>query len=167
MAKSELNLYQRLHAITKEIGTISKNGRNNFHNYDYATEKDFVEALRPLLDKHGVAIVPELGNIPNLQSIGEKGDNLTSLIMKFHLINIDNPTEQTVAIVPGQGTDKGDKGIYKALTGAKKYFIALTFMVETGDDPEKDDKPAAGKKVSPKAKSKPAAKTETKDEDEF
>ena len=34
--------------------------------------------------------------------------------------------------------DKGDKAGYKAFTGALKYYLADTFMVATGDDPEKE-----------------------------
>jgi hypothetical protein len=30
----------------------------------------------------------------------------------------------------------GDKGIYKAITGANKYALLKPFLLETGDDPE-------------------------------
>ena len=36
----------------------------------------------------------------------------------------------------GEGLDRGDKAGYKAYTGAVKYFLANTFLVPTGDDPE-------------------------------
>lgn len=36
----------------------------------------------------------------------------------------------------GQGVDSGDKGIYKAITGANKYFIYKLLNLPTGDDPE-------------------------------
>ena len=39
----------------------------------------------------------------------------------------------------GIGFDKGDKALYKAKTGAIKYFFATTFLVATKDDPERDD----------------------------
>lgn len=131
---SELNVYQRIHAVSNEIGTVGKDGRNDFHKYDYATEASFVHALRPLLYKHGLVIVPSAASIPQVQ------DGITHLTMKFTIVNIDKPDEKVDMIIPGQGQDKGDKGIYKALTGAKKYFIALAFMVATGDDPEKEDR---------------------------
>ena len=40
--------------------------------------------------------------------------------------------------ITGEGIDKGDKAGYKAYTGALKYFLADTFMVATGDDPESE-----------------------------
>ncbi len=41
----------------------------------------------------------------------------------------------------GAGNDRnkngvGDKGTYKAITGATKYALMKTFLLETGDDPE-------------------------------
>ena len=44
--------------------------------------------------------------------------------------------------------DKGDKALYKAKTGALKYFLADNFMVATGDDPETESPDAEG---NPKA----------------
>jgi hypothetical protein len=141
-------LTRRLLAIQEEIGTVAKNGRNDFQNYDYATEADFVRALRPLLNKHGVIVVPE-GAVTNISPAGKDGKStLTTIMMKYKLINADDVEDFIYATVPGQGMDNGDKGVYKAITGAKKYFIANTFMVPTGDDPEvgrEDEKPAGRK----------------------
>ena len=33
----------------------------------------------------------------------------------------------------------GDKGVYKAITGAVKYIFMKNFLIPTGDDPEKDN----------------------------
>ncbi len=39
----------------------------------------------------------------------------------------------------GEGLDQnGDKGTYKAITGATKYFLLKLFLIPTGDDPETD-----------------------------
>ena len=57
--------------------------------------------------------------------------------IQFDLFDIDTGFFETT-IITGEGMDKGDKAGYKAYTGALKYFLADTFMVATGDDPEKD-----------------------------
>lgn len=145
MTGSEKNVFQRMHAVANEIGTVEKNGRNTFHNYDYATEASFVHALRPLLYKHGLVIIPSIAAPPTVDN------GITTVSMRFTVINIDKPEEKVDMIIPAQGQDKGDKGVYKALTGAKKYFIALAFMVPTGDDPEKEDKVFTPKTVKAEA----------------
>jgi hypothetical protein len=155
---SKLNVYQRIHAVMNEIGTIEKRGRNDFHKYDYATEADYVHALRPLLQKHGLVVIPRILS-SELGAADEKGNILTSIRVKFTLVNIDNPSEIAECVVIGQGQDKGDKGSYKAMTGAKKYWAALTFMVATGDDPENNDgsESSTRRQVDKKIKSKPAS----------
>lgn len=146
-----MNLYQRIHAVMNDMETIAKNGRNDFHKYDYATEADYVHALRPLLKKYGLVIIPSLASQPVFM------DGITQIMMKFTLVNIDKPEEKVEAIIPAQGQDKGDKGVYKALTGAKKYFAALTFMVATGDDPEKEERASTVKTATKEIASVKAA----------
>jgi len=139
-------LAKKLLAIQTAITSISKNGRNTFQNYDYATIRDIVTVLKPLLEKHGVIVVPEMAAPPTVIDSGKDGKSkLTTILMNYKMVNIDDPTDFYVARVAGQGQDAGDKGIYKALTGAQKYFIINTFMVPMGDDPEQDSKPRKGK----------------------
>lgn len=140
---SELNVHQRINAVQAEIGVISKNGTNSFHNYDYATEADFVNALRPLLLKHGLSMSlidnSVIGVMPLLKDDGKHtGKILTTVQSTYSIVSVDNPKDYIQVKGCGQGADNGDKGVYKAITGAKKYVIANAFMISTGDDPEKE-----------------------------
>lgn len=148
-----LNVFQRMHKVMEEVGTIEKNGKNTFQNYEYATEADFVHAVRPLLIKHGLVIVPQGANTGAFIEL-EKGQKLTTIAIEYKVVAIDDPSDYTTVTMLGQGSDKGDKGVYKAITGTKKYMLANTFMIATGDDPEKDEK------TKPRVSSKPASKNE-------
>lgn len=57
--------------------------------------------------------------------------------LKITLFDIDTGFGEDT-VITGEGIDKGDKAGYKAYTGALKYYLANTFMVATGDDPEKE-----------------------------
>jgi hypothetical protein len=57
--------------------------------------------------------------------------------LEFVLFDTETGFYETTTIT-GEGIDKGDKAGYKAYTGALKYYLANTFMVATGDDPEKE-----------------------------
>jgi hypothetical protein len=151
--ENKLNVYQRIHLVMNGIETIKKRGRNDFHKYDYATEADFVHALRPLLKEAGLVIIPKVGEVKTTEP-DEKGNVIATAHVDFMIVNIDHPSDVVVVSVVGQGQDKGDKAVYKLMTGAKKYFAALTFMVATGDDPENDNGEAR-RQLAPK-KSKPA-----------
>jgi hypothetical protein len=119
-------------------GRVAKDGTNNFHGYRYSTDTAIVEAIRDTMNALGVAIIPSvLPESISVQPVGEKGELLTTLVMQFTVID----GESGIAIVanyPGAGTDKADKGVYKAVTGATKYFLQKLFNIPTGDDPEKD-----------------------------
>jgi hypothetical protein len=63
----------------------------------------------------------------------------------FRLFDIETGFYEETTIT-GEAIDKGDKAGYKAYTGALKYYLADTFMVATGDDPETESPEAKGNK---------------------
>lgn len=138
-------LYQKLVEIMEEIGRVEKRGFNSFHNYAYVKEDDLVEAVRGKLSERGILL------LPTVESVTREG-TLTTAMMSFTFV--DSATGETqIAGWAGTGDDKGDKGLYKAYTGAEKYFLMKTFLIPTGDDPEGDektDKRVEKKPVTPK-----------------
>lgn len=132
-----MNVFERLHAIQSEVEAIAKKGKVEFGNtkYKYAKEADFVEAVRPLISKYRLSIGVQMEPIGPVEGRGE----VSQVRIAYQFYNIDNPKELVVMSALGQGQDKGDKGIYKAITGAKKYLLANAFMIPTHDDPELTD----------------------------
>ena len=71
------------------------------------------------------------------ETANKKPQMLTTV--KGNVEFIDGDTgESYIAEGVGQGADSGDKGVYKAITGMMKYILLKTFLVPTGDDPERD-----------------------------
>ncbi len=138
---SHAKLATKIAAISASVvGRVKKDGHNAFHHYDYATESAIIEAVRDAQVLHRVAIVPSvLAASIAVQPIGDKGELLTTLVVGFTIIDGESG-EEIYAQYPGAGTDKADKGIYKAVTGATKYFLQKLYQIPTGDDPEKTDK---------------------------
>lgn len=155
--KEALNLYQRIAAVMEEAKYVQKTGYNDYQKYSYAKETDYIATLRPVLLKHGLLMLP----VDQKTRVDGK---LTTVEMQFKLINIDNPDDYVIIHSVGQGADNGDKGAYKAQTGAKKYAISLAFLFETGDDAEatENDFDAQETKKAAKNVTKTEAKPETK-----
>lgn len=152
------NLYQRISDVMREATYVQKNGYNAFHKYKYATEADYIQAIRPMLLKHGLVIVP----VEQTVTYSPGNNELVTTQMKFRVVNVDNPSESIDVPSAGQGADKGDKAVFKSVTGAKKYLLSTLFLIETGDDPEADisvDKRAADK-TAPKTEAAPAKASE-------
>lgn len=130
-------LVMKLAAVMAAIERIQKRGHNDFHNYNYATEADIVTAIRIELASRHIMLLPAITGCTR-EHVGEKGMVLTTLTMEFTFL--DGVSGETLTRPwLGAGTDKEDKGAYKAMTGGEKYFLLKTFLIPTGDDPEAND----------------------------
>ncbi len=131
-----LSLVSKLAEVMAAVERVPKRGRNEFHKYDYATEADIVTEIRQELAKRHVLLVPGIDGCERIP-VGDKGSMLTHLSMTFTFLDGDSGEELTRHWM-GAGSDKDDKGLYKAMTGGEKYFLLKTFLIPTGDDPELD-----------------------------
>jgi hypothetical protein len=140
MSEVPKSLVVKLAEVMAAVERIPKRGRNEFHKYDYATEADIASTVRAELAKRGVMLIPSIVG-EQRHPVGEKGSVLTVLEMEMEFL--DGESSQSIKKPwRGYGTDKEDKGGYKAMTGGEKYFLLKTFLMPTGDDPEQDEKPA-------------------------
>lgn len=145
-----------------QIGNLPKDGYNSFHKYNYVMESTVLEHMRDICIKEGVLILP---SVMAVQHVGE----ITTVEVKYDIIDTESGEHLTLQSY-GQGQDKGDKGIYKAITGAYKYFALKTFMIPTGDDPERDsDAPRApqGNSYQPKQEVRQAPPSQPRGNPEF
>lgn len=125
------SLASKLARIMGELESVPKRGRNDFHGYDYATEADIAAAVRSKLAAAGVAVCITTNGEPTLQ-----GD---LMLVPLTISLVDGETgELWGGNFYGAAQDKGDKALWKAMTGAMKYFLLKTFLISTGDDPEAD-----------------------------
>ncbi len=133
-------LAQKLARVLAEVHRVPKNGRNDFHNYDYVTESDLVDHIRDKLAEQGVAIFPSVrdSKVVELEDHRKRQTFLTTVTLDVTLIDGESGDLMTTTWI-GQGLDPADKGYYKAYTGALKYFLLKTFLISTGDDPEREE----------------------------
>lgn len=125
-----------LHAVMQEVEYVQKKGENDFHGYKYATEADVLDRLRPAMVKHGLILIP---SVQQVSAIDQHGN--TTVSIHYTLVHTSGAVWPQPIIAAGCGGDKnkhgvGDKGLYKALTGANKYLLFKLFQIETGNDPE-------------------------------
>lgn len=130
----------KLARILGEVGKVPKSGHNAFHKYDYVTENDLVYAVRDKLSAAGVFVFSSVEE-QRVETIKDEDKSffLTTVTTLHTFIDGDSGDSFSVRS-QGQGSDSGDKGGYKAITGAMKYFLYKCFMIPTGDDPEADTK---------------------------
>lgn len=128
-------------AAQSEMGLVGKSGDNKFHKYKYANLEDYYRVCRNVFHQHGVFITE---NISHHSWGGEEGNPKGRSGVMLDL-RLTHSSGQWIEISScGEGEDSGDKATYKAITGARKYAIAMAANLVTSDDPEKDDGPPKG-----------------------
>ena len=153
--KLKLNamLQQKKHNVREQLrdmGVLQKKGKNDFDHYKYFSEAQYKELFTGLLADEDLELTASAEDIQSYKG-SEKQQFGRIVKVKYTLTDIDSGYSES-SYVYGDGMDKGDKGIYKAYTGSLKYYLANTFMVATGDDPEVPDKTVEKKITERKAK---------------
>lgn len=132
----------KLLLVMADVGHLEKDGRNDFHKYDYVSEANAVAHIRKSFIEHGVMAIPQVLEY-NIQVLTTKDGNkekqsaLTTILTQYTFIDTESGDTLTAAML-GQGSDAGDKGAYKAATGVNKYVLMKVLQIPTGDDPEAD-----------------------------
>lgn len=142
LVSNNSSLVSKLAEVMAEVEWVEKKGRNNFFNYDYAKESDILAAIRNKLAEREIFIFTSVESI-DFRENGKKtrdGATVNLVFVKTKHTFWDGQSGETMEVFgQGSGEDSGDKGVYKAITGAMKYFVSKNFLMSTGDDPEKDD----------------------------
>lgn len=120
----------------KDKGILKKGATNEFDKYNYFSEAQYKELFTELFATCGLELKFNELEYETFEG-SEKQANGRMPKLEFRLFDIDTGFYEETTIT-GEGIDKGDKAGYKAYTGALKYYLADTFMVATGDDPEKE-----------------------------
>lgn len=139
---NKMNIFKKLNDVMNDLGWVEKDGTVTIgQSYKYASESAFIAAVRPLFVQYGLVFYPaEIINHNVIEYNNNKGNKtfLTTIGVRYIFGDVDSG--QTIEVeVMAQGSDNGDKGVYKALTGAFKYALRQTLMIGTGDDPEGTD----------------------------
>lgn len=143
------NIFQRMALITAELQTVAKNltvATSKSSSYKAVSERDILDAVKPLEAKHGVYSYPvdrtvlesnllESETTYNGQTT-KKTTFMTRIATVYRFVNIDNPSDFIDTITFAEGIDPQDKGSGKAMTYGDKYALMKAYKISTGDDPD-------------------------------
>lgn len=151
LAEALARIYSDGARYVQKTGQMAGFG-NNRNGYSYARETDFIAALRPLLELHGVTIRPVQYQVLTNEVFERNGKAAYRAVVLATFEFMHSSGDKATAQAIGEGQDSGDKAFNKAMTGAMKYVLRQSFCTETGDDP--DDTPSHEQERAP---AKPAA----------
>ena len=157
MKIEDMNIFQKMSAITNELGVVAKNlsvDMGKGKSYKAVQEKDVLDAVKPIEGKYGVYSYPVERKIVDndvLTKESEYNGKITktnTMFMRvettYRFVNINKPEEFIDIKTYGDGLDTGDKAPGKAMTYGDKYALLKAYKIATGDDPDKDASPENG-----------------------
>src|SRR5690348_12060796 len=127
------SLHGAILACVKAIGAVGKHGENTQQGYRYQRAADVAAAVNKATTEHGLTIVPTLlpESLVTVQSGTTRNGAPTFRTEALLRVRVTHAAsgEYLELIVPGSGQDTGEKGVYKAMTGAMKYAQRLLFNI--------------------------------------
>lgn len=131
---------QKLLAASLGLSTVEKRGRNETQKYDYVRAEDIAEVATSALLARGVLCEFEVVRSMETPIKSRNGADGLVVHVQGQLIVTDTETgEEIRRRAIGSGSDyPGDKAVYKAMTGARKYAFIHLLGISIGDDPDED-----------------------------
>jgi hypothetical protein len=142
--KDIAKLVTKLVDVLKNCKAVKKSGMNTAQKYQYATEADILEVVRDQLVKNKIFVfsssnTKEVITMEKLYKGEKQGENVLAVVNGEHAFTCGETGARVVVGSTGTGWDMTDKGVFKAITGLNKYMFSKNFMIESEDDPERDN----------------------------
>lgn len=126
-----LSLAQKIFKLRQVLNEQpwNKDGINQHQEYKYISGDQYRDNLNRALLEVGLDYQFNIEEV-NVKPITEIGGkmHLTEVRGTSYLIDPDTDTRRAYSVA-GHGSDNLDKGLYKAETGALKYFVSTNFLV--------------------------------------
>lgn len=135
----EGKIYKAIPAVMADIGAVGKDSKNQKQGYMYRGIDAVMNALNPVLQKHGLFVVPEVLEQTREERQTSNGGNLLYSILKMKYTLCADDGSSVSAVVIGEGMDSGDKASNKAMSVAYKYAMFQLFSIPTEEMKDPDD----------------------------
>lgn len=129
-SKQELTIHERMVGILGDLPAIGATQKNTQQGYMFRGYADVLAALNPKLAEWGVFFVPEVMEcVPEerKRASGSGSMYVTRLHVRYTFYGLKG--DSVTASAWGEGSDAGDKGTSKAMTGAMKYCLFQAFAI--------------------------------------
>lgn len=147
----ENGIYKAIADVLSEVGAVGKDGQNTFDKYRYRSIDAVMNAMHPAMAKHRVFVIPEVLEQSREERGAKSGGVLIYSIIKVRYTFYAEDGSSLTATVIGEGMDKGDKSVNKAMSAAFKYALFQVFCIPTDEFSDSEDE-------SPEARQKPKNK---------
>jgi len=162
----EGKIYQAIANVMADVGAVGKDATNTFDKYKYRSIDAVMNAMHPAMAKHRIFVTPEVLEQTREERESKDGSKrLLYSVTKVRYTFFTDDGSSVSAVVIGEGSDRGDKSMNKAMSAAFKYALFQVFCIPTEEmiDSEADSsdltqKPTNSRNEEPTpVEAKPAA----------
>jgi hypothetical protein len=137
MGDKSLSIFDALGAVMGEVQAVGKKDRNSQQGYDFRGVDAVVNAVGPVLRKHGVIVLPmhSEARYRDVQTSTGKPSRECTVTVTYRFYG---PAGDYIDCqVPGESMDFGDKGAPKAMSVAYRIALLQALCIPT-HEPEAD-----------------------------
>ncbi len=157
---NKAKLFAKVVKVMQAVRTLPKDGENKFDRYSYITGDAAFEKIGSVMASVGLAMLPSVIEVDTDESTSQQDKRMYRTVIHGQITLADSETGETwTSEWYGEGADRSDKSINKAMTAMMKYYLLRLFMVGSGEDADEESpevKPQATQKPQPQRQA-PAA----------
>ena len=137
------NVYKCIAAVQAELAKVGiAKGRKNMtpgQNYNFRGIDEVYNVLSPLLDEHGLCVLPRILTRGVTTRPTKSGGTLFCVTVEaeFDFVSACDGSIHTIRTF-GEAMDSSDKATNKAMSAAYKYAALMTFAIPTEGDNDAD-----------------------------
>lgn len=149
-----MKVYSAIAAVMSDLSKIGigKEKKNQQQGFMYRGVDDVMNALAPIISKHGLVILPRVVKRDCVERQSKNGGALfyVTLDMEFDFVAAEDDSKHVVGPVIGEAMDSGDKASNKAMSIAYKYACFQAFCIPTeAADPDSEVHEVVHEKPAP------------------
>lgn len=129
-------LVERLVAVKREVGAVSKGDRNSAQGFNFRGIDAVLNAVAGPFMKHGIMVYPRLQSLDKGTASTAKGSVMNTVVVTVEYVFTDGK-DRIITVVPGEAFDSGDKCVAKAMSVAYRTALIQTLSLPT-DEPDPD-----------------------------
>lgn len=157
MSEATGQIFQLIPKVMNDIGSVSKDRKNEQQKYAFRGIEDFYQAAHPAMIKHGIFCAPKVlsREAYRFEKTNDQGRTTTWLHVALEVEHRFYAGDGSYVPVTtwGEGLDNSDKATNKAMSGAMKYALIELFCVPTKDVEDADrESPETGVARKPVAR---------------
>jgi len=155
MGDNPESLIRAIGAVCAKVDSIPKSGKNLAQKYSYAELEDYIDTIGDLLTESGLIITTSIDKAKHYPPIQTRSGGFLYPCAVWGQMTAHLNGESLSIGITGYAQNSGDKAVYAAITGARKYGLAQLFNLVTKDDPEKFSDGDYGAAAKHKGKPRP------------